>query len=177
MPVDRQGDVHKRYERLAQMRVSDFVPSLPPFRLRHDDSAIAQAREMVRHVRPRKLQLSSEHSRIARCTQQRQQDSRTGRIGHSSTEPVHDVESARNSQHAVTIQLSMYKPNLAGFDSPLSGPSALATYLDLCDLHPRNRRLTVIAPRLERHAIAASWRFPTSPDSVHSRAKGVLTAL
>ena len=58
-------------ERSRKMRVGDLVTGLATLRLGNDNPAVTQAGKMVRHVRTRQLQLTREHSRVARSTEQR----------------------------------------------------------------------------------------------------------
>ena len=48
-----------------EMRVGDHVARLPPLGLGDHDPAVAQAGQVVRHVRARQLQLAREHGRVA----------------------------------------------------------------------------------------------------------------
>lgn len=92
------------------MRIRDLVTGLPPLRLSDDDAAVAQAREVIRDVRPRQFESPRQNRRIAGAIQQREKNARTGRIGHRPSEPVHHVDARSNSQHTLTIQRLLTLP-------------------------------------------------------------------
>lgn len=73
--VDSQRRVQEPRQRTSQVRISDFVAGFPALRLRHNDSAVPQAREMIRYVGPREAQLPTDDRRITRPGEQHQQDS------------------------------------------------------------------------------------------------------
>ena len=83
------------------MRVGDLVAGLPPLGLSDHDAAVAQAGQMVGHVRSGQPQLAREHGGVARAVKQGHQDPGARRIGHGPAEPVHDVEARSNGQHAL----------------------------------------------------------------------------
>lgn len=82
--IDSQRHVHEGNERSSKVRICDLVASLATLRLSDHDPAVAQAGEMVRHVRARQLQLAREHGRVARTIEQRHQDPGTRRIRHGT---------------------------------------------------------------------------------------------
>lgn len=86
------------------MRVGDLIPGLTTFRLRDDDAAPAQAGEVVRHVRPGEVEVAGKLSRVTRLPEEGEQDAGSSRVGHRSTQPVHDVHPRGKGQHTVTIQ-------------------------------------------------------------------------
>ena len=83
------------------MRVGDLVASLAALGLGDHDPAVAQAGQVVGHVRAGQPQLAREHGGVARAVEQGHQDPGTRRVGHGPAEPVHDVETRSNGQHAL----------------------------------------------------------------------------
>ena len=83
------------------MRVGDLVASLATLGLGDHDPAVAQAGQVVGYVRAGQPQLAREHRGVARAVEQGHQDAGARRVGHGPAEPVHDVKTRSNGQHAL----------------------------------------------------------------------------
>ncbi len=89
------------------MRVRDLVTRAPAFRGRNNQTAPAQARQMIGDIRTCEIQFASELSWIARHIQERKKDPRARRVCHRATETVHHIKTRSNSQHTMTIQAKL----------------------------------------------------------------------
>ena len=69
--VDRQHRLDQDADGARQVRVGDLVPGLPALRGRDDDPAAAQARQVVRDVRPRQVQVAGKPRRVAGSSRRR----------------------------------------------------------------------------------------------------------
>jgi len=97
------GDSHHSgpqvIERVAQPAVGQLVPNTPPDRDRDDESAVPQARQMVRQPRPADAQLVRHLGRMCRTILQDQQQSATDRISQRAAETGQDLDITSNRQH------------------------------------------------------------------------------
>src|SRR5699024_1249106 len=66
-----------------------------------DDPAIAQACQLVGHVRACQVQISGQFRRVSGMVEQGQDDPGSSGVGQCTTQAVHHVETRSNSQHAL----------------------------------------------------------------------------
>ena len=90
----------------GEMGIGNLIACLTPLGLSYHDAAVAQTRQMVRDVGARQLQVARQHGGIARSLEEGHQDAGARGVGHGTAEPVHDVESRSNGQHALNYTLS-----------------------------------------------------------------------
>ncbi|KKO77011.1 hypothetical protein WU87_12545 [Corynebacterium minutissimum] len=83
------------------MRIGDLVSRPTPLGLGDDNPTIAQACEVIGHIRACQVQISGQFRRVSGVVEQSQDDSGSSGVGQCSTQAVHHVETRSNSQHSL----------------------------------------------------------------------------
>ncbi len=76
---------------MSQVRVGNFVPGLSSFGRSNYDATGPQATQVIGDIGPRQIEVVRQLCWIARAIKQMHEDARAGRVGHRSTEAVHNV--------------------------------------------------------------------------------------
>ncbi|KHO29338.1 hypothetical protein NX84_06475 [Corynebacterium minutissimum] len=83
------------------MRIGDLVSCPTPLGLGDDNPTIAQACQVIGHVRACQVQISGQFRRVSGMVEQGQDDPGSSGVGQCTTQAVHHVETRSNSQHAL----------------------------------------------------------------------------
>ncbi|OFT62844.1 hypothetical protein HMPREF3149_03600 [Corynebacterium sp. HMSC05E07] len=83
------------------MRIGDLVSRPTPLWLGDDNSTIAQACQVVGHVRACQVQISGQFRRVRGMVEQGQDDPGSSGVGQCTTQAVHHVKTRSNGQHVL----------------------------------------------------------------------------